>query len=451
MLARALVVTFLAADIIVAQQAVTPSTPAADPTDLLARAREKLTGITRRLLKYTCLETIERTYYVLPAEKVSAKVMTEVPANSCDRREFDKNGHLSLAAKDRLRLEVAVAGGNEIHSWAAANRFDSRSVFQMVPTGPISSGSFGTYLVDVFENAGVRFSFTGQKTEGAAEVFEYDFEVPVEASHYNVKVGNEWKVTGYHGSFQIYAATAELARLIEETDELSPEAAMCRARTSIDYHYVLIGDGQLLIPRQSELDTLSPNASETSSVTTYSACHEYTAESSVRFDDADGPTVTAKNAAPPTTITLPPGIPLTLTLLRPIDTATAAAGDSVSAKVTKAVRAKDSTEILVPAEAVAHGRILQMRHQYDSSQFLISIRFDTLEMNGAVSPLSVKLDRELKAEKAGTKNRLGQRGSEFSLPPPASSEKGSLFVVPVGSGGYVMPSGFQSKWITLAK
>ncbi len=134
------------------------------------------------------------------------------------------------------------------------------------------------------------------------------------------------------------------------------------------------------MPRKSAFDTLSPDASETHSVTTFSACHEFTAESSLVLDD-EASTGAAK-AAPKVTGPLPPGLSLTLALLVPIDTRSAAAGDAVSAKVTSAVRAPGSKEILVPAGAVAHGRILQMRHQYSTSQYLFSIRFDTLEQKG---------------------------------------------------------------------
>ena len=171
-------------------------------------------------------------------------MITEAP--SCGKKEFGRNGHLSIAARDRLRLAVAIAGGDEIHSWAAASRFDARSIFEIVSTGPMSTGSFGTYLVNVFQNPAARFKYTDRKGGGPQEVFEYVFEVPVEGSQYSIKVGNELKVTGFHGLVQIYAATADLALLIEETNELPPESGMCLARTSIDYHTVLIGDGPFL-------------------------------------------------------------------------------------------------------------------------------------------------------------------------------------------------------------
>ncbi len=423
------------------------ATQTGDSSAILSRALEKLSGTTRRLLKYTCLETIERTYYSEPAKTMGSDAMTEAPPASSCGRDFVHNPHLALEAKDRLRLEVAVADGSEIHSWAAANRFDSRTVFQMVSTGPLSSGAFGTSLVDIFENKGTQYKFIARKKEGSGEVFEYSFEVPPAASHYSVKAGNEWKVTGYHGSFEVYAATAELAHLIIETAQLLPESLMCRARTNTDYHYALIGDGQFLIPRRSEFVTLSPNGNETSSVTTFSACHEFSAESSLVLDDEAS--TSAAKVAPKTAAPLPPGIFLTLALAAAIDTRTAAAGDAVSARVTKTVRAPGSNEILIAAGAIAHGRLLQMRHQYSSSQYQFSIRYDTLEQKGAVSPLSIELDREWKMEKSRTKSGLAKRG-EISLPPPGTTgQAGGWFAVPAGLGGYVMPAGFESKWTTL--
>ena len=419
-----------------------------DSAALLERAREKIARTTQRLLKCTCLETIERTYYTLPAKKVNANVMTEAPANSCDGKEFGKSGSLSLDAKDRLRLDVVVAENKETFSWAAANRFDSRSVFQMVSNGPIGTGSFGTYLVDIFENPGTQFKFTAQKHKGAAQVFEYAFEVPAQASHYDVRGDTEWKVTGYHGSFEIYSATAELARLVVETAQLPPDARMCRARTSIDYHYMLIGDDEFLIPRQSQLETLSGNADETSRITTFSGCHEYTAESSLRFDTPESPSSAKISTQPPAP--LPPGLSLTLALLATINPASAAAGDAISAEVSTAVRAPHSKQILVPAGAIAHGRILQMRHQYNASRFLISIRFETLEANGVVLPLFLRWDHKLQFQTPPAPKGFHDRGPEFSLPPPSTAETGAIFSVAAFRPGSVLPAGFKSKWITVS-
>ena len=222
---------------------------------------------------------------------------------------------------------------------------------------------------------------------------------------------------------------------------------MCRARTRIDYHYTIIGGDEFLIPRDSQVDTLTANANETSSITTFSGCREYAANPSLRFDSPESGS--ARQPALPAPALLPPGLSLTLALTDSINPLSAAAGDAISAKLTAPVRDPHSDQILLPAGAIAHGRILLMQHQYSSSRFVISLRFDSLEGTGVVTPLSLKWDRELKAEKSAA--RFRKRGPEFSLPPSETRETGGYFWVPATRGVSVLPAGFKSKWITVSR
>jgi hypothetical protein len=405
-----------------------------DPTQLMLQAREKLLNAVRRLPKYTCLETIDRSYYVAPREKPRTRLQSRTPLDSCSLEFQIGEGNFVPEWKDRLRLEVAIAEKNEIHSWPAASRFDTRTIDQMIPVGPTSSGVFGGLLVDIFNNSGTKFRYVGRIGDGQREVFEYTFRVPLEASHYSVNIPGGRADTGYQGSFRIDTKTAELIRVVDETERLPPGAAMCRAKTSTDYRFTLLGDGQILLPVQSVLETQRPNAFRTSNVTTFSACHEYVAQSTIRFGDEDEIAKAAANA-PRAATPLPAGIMLTLALTDAIDTSRAAGGDPVSAKVTKAVRASGSNTILVPAGAIARGRILQMRHNYANSQFMILIRFDTLESQGAVSPLSVRLTK--RPARAG-----------FGLLPIPLDDTGSSFTIS-SKGEYVMKAGFESDWITV--
>jgi hypothetical protein len=443
---RVLIVALVAARVVFDQTLLPAVGDHDDASALLTRAREKVLDSIRSLPKYTCLETIDRTYYVLPPEKHSPHMMTEDhPVSACSG-----NGarHLSLDANDRLRVEVAAVGESEIHSWPGASRFDTRSFDQMIPFGPLSTGSFGTTLFDVFANPGAQIKFTATKADGLRDVMEYSFRVPLKASHTVVKGGRGWQHTAFRGSFEIDVASAELARLVFETDPLPPDTGMCQAKVSTDYHLMLIGDGEFRIPRRSELETFDTDGGQTDSVLEFSACREYTTESSIRFGDQDTPEEVIKTTAQRVTA-LPPGVSLSLALVGAIDLGTAAAGDPVSARVVHSVRARGSKGVLVLTDAIARGRILEMRHELRTSEFLITIRFDTLETKGTVSPLSIRLARELKAE-GRNPGGFVTRGTEFSLPAPASMEPGSLFVFSAKSGAHVIPAGFQSKWTTVA-
>ncbi|HML17804.1 MAG TPA: hypothetical protein VK419_12290 [Bryobacteraceae bacterium] len=421
-------------------------------TDLLERTRARIARMTRGLTKYTCLESVDRAYYVPPAQKIGRDT-TEPPATCNGIRPGNTTG-LMHAADDRLRLQVAVAGGTEIHSWPDSAAFDSRSVFQMVETGPISTGSFGLYLVDVFENPGTQFYFMGRGNDAGGEVFVYRFRVPLAASHSGVRAHgqaraeNGWVTTAYGGSFDIYSATAELARLQFETDELPPSTEMCRARTTIDYHMILIGDGELLLPIRSELETVRANRDDDRVITTFSSCREYLAASSIRFDEDDSPQVNSEvdNVRPsPAPAVLPAGLPIALALTEPVGHL-AAAGDRVYAKVIKDVRDPETHRVLVPSGAIAHGRITLMRHRFvPMPGFEVSMSFDKLEMNGTVSPLSLRLDRS--KEKPRRENGLRAGRQEFSL--PSDAEEGQVTVAFSAIRAiYAVPAHWESRWIT---
>ena len=423
--------------------------PAADSAGVLERALKKLSGTQSRLVRYTCLETVERSHYAVPATRTGANVMSEAPS-SCSGRKFGAGGPLHLTFEDRLRLAVAVADGKEINSWASASGFDSRSISDLVSNGPTSTGAFGTLLVSVFENPNAQYQFAGQRSEDGRTLYTYTFDVPLEASSYHVATGSGWQKTAYHGSFDVVATTGELVRLMSETAELPDGSHACRYRTAANYHEVPIGGGQYLIPLESAFDDVFADGSEDHSALAFSTCHEYSAESSLTFGGAALPG--GARTGPKTGQALPAGLSLTLALAAAIDTRTAAAGDAVTARVTKAVRAPGSDQILVSAGAIAHGRILEMRRQIDAAQFVIAIRYDTLEQNGSMAPLEVVAERELKAEHAPVKGRLLTRGAEFALPAQAASaDAGSWFTLPASSGRAVMPAGSESKWTTVAQ
>jgi hypothetical protein len=80
-----------------------PPVITADATDaspeLLSRALEKLAGTRRLLQKYTCRETIERSYYSQPAGRMGTDIMTTAP-QSCKAGKY-------IHGRGTLRLRTA--------------------------------------------------------------------------------------------------------------------------------------------------------------------------------------------------------------------------------------------------------------------------------------------------------------------------------------------------------
>lgn len=397
---------------------------------ILDRAIENVLNTTQRLPRYMCTETINREYFE-PAQALGGKEV-------CSAGALNNFSKLATASTDRIRLDVAVAEGGEIDSWPAASKFDTRNIDEIVTTGPISTGAFGVNLMQVFENEGAKYQFTGVKTEAGVRSFLFHYSVGLETSHFMVKMmdGTRWK-TPYSGDFEIVATTAELARLSIETDRLSPDTGMCRAQTTNFYHHVKVGSGEFLIPIRSILRTIRPDGSATESVTTFSACHEYGAESTIRFDADDAPPAEAsqKAAAERAAAALPWGTELVLKLESAIDTETVAAGDIVWATVAQPVRNPKSKQIALPAGTRVRGRIMQVTHYISEDRgFDISIVFDRYEIQGATGPFGAIL-KPAKVRVAGTDVVL------------RAVDSGGLLTVRTKAPKAVLPQGFESKWI----
>jgi hypothetical protein len=153
-----------------------------DPTDVLAHARDNMVERAKRLPNYTCVQTVDREYFVRSTRTPPYASCDQMSAAAARKKPYS----LKVDATDRLRLDVKVSGGEEIGSWAGANRFDSRSIVDLVG-GPFGSGQFGPLVLDVFVNIGTAFQYAGQDLQENSPSFHYTFQVPVAASHLMIR------------------------------------------------------------------------------------------------------------------------------------------------------------------------------------------------------------------------------------------------------------------------
>src|SRR5579863_1608924 len=157
--------------------------PVPDPADVLSRARVRLADAAAATPKYTCTQTVDRSYF---------RETRQVP-RACDTivaNQRQGRAKLALTATDRLRFDVEVAdGGYEIYAWPGASRVANEKIEDMAGGGPLGTGPFGPFLVDIFANPGVQFQYLGEKSG----LFEYRYRVPLEASHYHVQAGVTWR------------------------------------------------------------------------------------------------------------------------------------------------------------------------------------------------------------------------------------------------------------------
>lgn len=410
----------------------------ADPDALLAQARARLQAMARRLERYVCIETVDRSYYLRVAPRDTAP--RPDPASACG----PVAGDLRLESTDRLRLEVTFAESHELHSWPGATGFDTRDVDELIRDGPVSSGSFGGHLEGIFDNPGVTFHYNGEKSEQGKTVLEYGYRVPLAASRMKVKVAGAWLAAAYDGEFWLDRQSLNLERLTVRVHRPPPDAAFCSADTTLEYNLVHVGDGDVLLPRHSELEIVQPAGRETHNETTFTGCREYQAASELSFDTPADPASAASPRAGRRRVTLPIGLPVTLALDSPIDTDTAATGDPVSAQVVKPVRSPGSKEDLIPAGSVVRGRIRRVEHHFlPKPYYLVAVAFNRVEMGGVVAPFLARSEPSPDLVKDLSAN-IELRVTGFWY-----WDVGT-FLFPTAKPHFVVPAGFESRWFTLA-
>lgn len=402
---------------------------AQDADSVLQRARAKLAAAADAVPKYTCTQTVDRSYY---------RQLREQP-RSCDAVVANqRNGRskLALVATDRLRFDVEVSdGGYEIYAWPGAARISGDQIEEMAG-GPFGSGPFGPFLIDIFTNPAVQF----QHLDG----YEYRYRVPVEASHYRVRAGVTWSITGYDGTMVLDPVPADLKRLTVRTGELAAGTGSCEATTTMDFERQRIGAGTYLLPRETRLRIIGRDAGMTENATVYRECREFRGESAVRFEDAGpgGKPAGGKAEEEKAAAVLPGAIPIVLDLDSAIDCSLAAAGDAIAARVVKRIVDPASKRVLVEAGAAVHGRIAHLeRHIEGENYYLVGVRFETVETPAGAARVKMILDRanqlqDPRKNRAITETRSGFRG-------------GGTFLFPARDQECVVPRGYRSTWITL--
>ena len=134
-----------------------------DPTERLIRARDMLADRDRRLPDYTCVQTVDRSYF--------GRRHCPNPPPPCDQLRSLNPHDLVLESTDRVRLDIKASRGIEIGSWAGAP-FSSRSIFDLVG-GPYGTGMLGALISDVFVNGGATYQYIGEESQNGTILSVY--------------------------------------------------------------------------------------------------------------------------------------------------------------------------------------------------------------------------------------------------------------------------------------
>lgn len=146
----------------------------------------------------------------------------------------------------------------------------------------------------------------------------------------------------------------------------------------------------------------------------------------------------------PQVTTIPPKLRFRVALTQGIDTATAAAGDSIKAKLTTPIR--DHLKVLVPRGTAITARIVRIQQSYDKSPSVsLVFRLETVDVRGSSVQLTATPDtvNRFPQSKSGTLQRRVELGSLRSLEERSASLEFRNVRLP-----YLISSGVESAWIT---
>lgn len=335
-----------------------------DPAQVLQRIRHNVLQQLSKSANYSCTETLVRSYFRTVSPVTSACQAGPAP----ERKQF---------ARDQLRLDIAVSKDAELYSWHGENNFSSKRVSDIVETGPISSGGFVGYLQNIFLGNGIHFTYTGSSSVNGVRFDHFDFVVLKPESSYTILTGPEYQVVPFHGSFSAGTSDFELVTLKVVPDEIPFGSNVCSAETEIHYQLAPISGRSALIPESFQFTIDDDQHIYIVSRGEYSQCHEFRAESTLRFDAAD-----SESSAGPVDIKPPERVPAGLTmhvsLTTPLNDRDSYAGDPVDAVLLTPVKLPGSSDT-IPRGARLHGVITQLDARFEpSDHFYLKIVFERI-------------------------------------------------------------------------
>ena len=409
-----------------------------DPVDVLMRLRDQVLRHGRRIPNHTCVETMVRDRFEAPAGRIG---------KSCDaimarRRQAGFSHLLRLETTDRLRLDVGMAAGSEIYSWAGAATFEPADLDEWLPQGTIGTGSLAPLLLSVFDTHTPRFVFEGEVDENGRALLEYSYKIPQETSQYRVKAHGDWYVTGYTGTLTVDPRTAELVRFTVRTEELNPLTDLCEVDSTIEYGTRQLEGFGYLLPAAVRQRFISTGGWDTENRAVFDSCREFRGESTVEFGAAPRGERSPEGA--PAVLRLPAGLPMTIEITAPIDSESAAAGDRIRGRLAGQLR--DGGSALLPEGAIVEGRLMRVEMAHPKPETTIALRWETVEAGGAQVPITLRPDHRVGTLKKIATTAARMKGIEIELPPPGETRYG---VYHFPGERAVVPAGFQTEWITI--
>jgi len=195
-----------------------------------------------------------------------------------------RNGKTSWQTLDTVTADVVEENGVEHYKNIQVNGRTPRQ--DVEKTGSWSTGEFSSLQLDILSPL-TNADFRGKRTSTIASrpAYRYDFTVEQPNSHWHVESEGQSYSPGYTGSIWIDKQTSRVLRIELQAQNMPRSFPLDQVESSVDYDFVLIGEGKYLLPTHSEALSCARTASScTRNVIEFRNYRKFSADTSITFD-----------------------------------------------------------------------------------------------------------------------------------------------------------------------
>jgi hypothetical protein len=218
-------------------------------------------------------------------------------------RSTRRNSHARFTPSDRIRLEVAYTGGQELYSWPGDDRFEGGIEDLLSGHGMVSNGSYALHMRNLFVRAVATFAAPRMERCEARPCLRVDFDIPASLSGYSVSAGGGSAPAPLTGTAWFDPDSLDIVRLEVRVENIPSSVRIAATRETTLYTHAAIGDTDFVLPASSELFLRDRDGSEARNRSTFDRYRRYTGTSTVFYEpaapDAPQQSSRAPKPAPP--------------------------------------------------------------------------------------------------------------------------------------------------------
>ena len=198
------------------------------------------------------LNPLQQTRLLEDVRRNALQYTVKLPNFICvqvTKRMVDLSGRGYWRTQDVIQARLAYYERRESYQLVTINdQLTSRSYESL--GGAISTGEFGTLLVNVFSpETQTRFTWVGPASLRGRPVYTYDYRVAKDRSHWHITWNKEETIIPpYRGRVVVDAEKHQVLRISKEAEEIPAGFPIRGASSILDYDYATISGRPFLLP-----------------------------------------------------------------------------------------------------------------------------------------------------------------------------------------------------------